>query len=172
MTKPNQVVKIVVGDITRLAVEAIVNAANSSLLGGGGVDGAIHRAAGKELLEECRTLGGCKTGQSKMTAAYRLPCKKIIHTVGPVWCDGKHGEAELLTSCYDTALKIAEENDLKSIAFPCISTGVYNFPKKEAAQIALRTIMKHLESQTYTGEVTLCCFCEEDARIYKELLNQ
>lgn len=172
MTIQNNMIKIVVGDITQLTVDAIVNAANTSLLGGGGVDGAIHRAAGKELLEECRTLGGCKTGQSKMTAAYRLPCKKIIHTVGPVWRGGKRGEAALLASCYDTALKIAEESELKSIAFPCISTGVYHYPKKEAAEIALRTIMKHLESGAYKGDATICCFCDEDAQIYKELLNQ
>lgn len=170
MTIQNNVIKIVVGDITRLTVDAIVNAANTSLLGGGGVDGAIHRAAGRELLYECRTLGGCKTGQSKMTGAYRLPCKKIIHTVGPVWWGGKRGEAELLASCYDTALKIAEDNGLKSIAFPCVSTGVYHYPKREAAEIALRTIKRHLEGEAYKGDVIICCFCYEDAEIYKELL--
>ena len=159
-------------DITKLKVDAIVNAANTSLLGGGGVDGAIHRAAGRELLEECRTLGGCQTGQSKITEAYRLPCKKVIHTVGPVWRGGSHGEAQLLASCYDTALRLAASHHLKSIAFPCISTGVYGYPQREAAQIALHTIKHHLESGLYTGEVILCCFLQEDYNIYRELLEE
>lgn len=165
-------IKIVVGDITRLTVDAIVNAANTSLLGGGGLDGAIHRAAGKDLLEECKTLGGCNTGKSKMTSAYLLPCKKIIHTVGPVWCGGKRGEAELLASCYDTAMSLAEENKLKSIAFPCISTGIYHYPKKDAAEIAIRTIMDHLENGRYSGNVIICCFSQEDAEIYQQIINQ
>ena len=159
-------------DITTLRVDAIVNAANTSLLGGGGVDGAIHRAAGRELLEECRTLGCCRTGQSKITEAYRLPCKKVIHTVGPVWRGGSHGEAQLLASCYDTALRLAASHHLKSIAFPCISTGVYGYPQREAAQIALNTIKHHLESGLYTGEVILCCFLQEDYNIYRELLAE
>ena len=159
-------------DITKLKVDAIVNAANTSLLGGGGVDGAIHRAAGRELLEECRTLGGCRTGQSKITEAYRLPCKKVIHTVGPVWRGGSHGEAQLLASCYDTALRLAASHHLTSIAFPCISTGVYGYPQREAAQIALSTIKHHLESGLYTGEVILCCFLQEDYNIYRELLAE
>ncbi len=163
-------IQIVVGDITRLKVDAIVNAANNSLLGGGGVDGAIHRAAGKGLLEECRKLGGCPTGESKMTDAYKLPCRKIIHTVGPVWHGGGKGEARLLASCYDTALRLAEENGLESIAFPCISTGVYHYPREEAAQIALDTIFEHIEGGSYKGTVILCCFLEEDARIYEGLL--
>lgn len=161
--------KIILGDITRLEVDAIVNAANRSLLGGGGVDGAIHRAAGKELLKECITLGGCETGNSKMTDAYRLPCRKVIHTVGPVWYGGTHNEAQLLASCYDTAMKIAEENNIKSIAFPCISTGVYRYPHEEAARIALKTIMKHIDSGSYDGEVIICCFLEEDEEIYRRL---
>ena len=158
-------IKIIVGDITTLEVDAIVNAANKTLLGGGGVDGAIHKAAGKGLLEECRTLGGCETGQSKMTNAYNLPCKKVIHTVGPVWYGGNHNERELLSSCYDTAMKLAEANHLRSIAFSCISTGVYGFPKAEAAQIAIQVLTKHIE-EGFDGEVIVCCFTDEDAKYY------
>ena len=158
-------IKIIVGDITTLEVDAIVNAANKTLLGGGGVDGAIHKAAGKGLLEECRTLGGCETGQSKMTNAYNLPCKKVIHTVGPVWYGGNHNERELLASCYDTAMKLAEDNHLRSIAFSCISTGVYGFPKAEAAQIAIQVLTKHIE-EGFDGEVIVCCFTDEDAKNY------
>ena len=158
-------IKIVVGDITTLEVDAIVNAANRSLLGGGGVDGAIHRAAGIGLLNECRTLGGCETGQSKMTDAYNLPCKKVIHTVGPVWYGGNNHERELLASCYDTAMRLAEENNLKSIAFSCISTGVYGFPKTEAAKIAQRVLNEHLKNG-YDGEIIICCFTEADAEYF------
>lgn len=159
-------IKVVVGDITKLKVDAIVNAANRSLLGGGGVDGAIHRAAGPELLEECRTLGGCDTGQSKMTDAYNLPCKKVIHTVGPIWYGGMQHERELLASCYDTAMKLAEENGLKSIAFSCISTGVYGFPKDEAARIAIRVLTEHIQNG-YDGDIIVCCFTESDTIYYQ-----
>ena len=158
-------IKIIVGDITTLEVDALVNAANKTLLGGGGVDGAIHKAAGKGLLEECSTLGGCETGQSKMTNAYNLPCKKVIHTVGPVWYGGNHNERELLASCYDTAMKLAEDNHLRSIAFSCISTGVYGFPKAEAAQIAIQVLTKHIK-EGFDGEVIVCCFTDEDAKYY------
>ena len=160
-------IKIVVGDITKLEVDAIVNAANRSLLGGGGVDGAIHRAAGPGLLQECRTLGGCETGQSKMTDAYNLPCKKVIHTVGPIWYGGMHHERELLASCYETAMKLAEENDLKSIAFSCISTRVYGFPKAEAARIATRVLTEHLQNG-YDGDIIVCCFTESDTKYYQQ----
>lgn len=163
-------IEIIEGDITQLKVDAIVNAANESLLGGGGVDGAIHRAAGRELLEECRTLGGCPTGQSKITDAYQLPCHKVIHTVGPIWRGGEAGERQLLASCYKTALNLAEEYQLKSIAFPCISTGVYRFPREEAAEIAIKTVTHYISSGKYSGKAIFCCFLKEDAILYQKLL--
>ncbi len=157
-------------DITTLKVDAIVNAANSSLLGGGGVDGAIHRAAGQELLVECRTLDGCQTGDAKLTKGYQLPTKYVIHTVGPVWRGGNAGEAELLASCYRKSLEIVLNYNIKSIAFPAISTGVYGYPIEEAAEIAVRTVREFLENNHSAIEVTFCCFSESDLRVYQNNL--
>ena len=162
-------IRIILGDITTLHVDAIVNAANKSLLGGGGVDGAIHRAAGQGLLAECRTLHGCQTGNSKITDAYNLPCKKIIHTVGPVWLGGKFNEAEKLASCYHTSIALAKEYGIHSIAFPCISTGVYRFPKIDAARIAINALKDEI-SNGFCGEITICCFDAESKSIYDDLL--
>lgn len=157
-------------DITKFTGDAIVNAANRSLLGGGGVDGAIHRAAGSGLLEECRTLGGCATGDAKLTSGHGLPAKYVIHTVGPVWQGGGHDEAELLASCYRRCMEIASEHEIASIAFPNISTGIYRFPKELAAEIAINTIRKALLDLPPI-EVYLSCFDEENYRIYTDLLK-
>src|SRR5215475_3416242 len=159
--------EVIVADITTLRVDAIVNAANSSLLGGGGVDGAIHRAAGPELLTECRTLGGCETGGAKITRGYRLPARHVIHAVGPVWNGGDRGEDDLLASCYARAIELCRANSLNSIAFSAISTGVYRFPTDRAAGIAVATVTKALASAPGLSRVIFCCFSQDSARLHE-----
>ncbi|WP_431095972.1 O-acetyl-ADP-ribose deacetylase [Polaromonas aquatica] len=163
--------RAVQADITTLQLDAIVNAANSSLLGGGGVDGAIHRAAGPELVHECRLLGGCKIGDAKVTKAYRLPAKFILHTVGPVWRGGGHGEADLLASCYRRSIEVAATKGISSLAFPGISTGVYGYPVELAANVAISSVRKALREHSSMTEVIFCCFSAEDLAIYDRLLN-
>ena len=163
--------RAVQADITTLAVDAIVNAANTSLLGGGGVDGAIHRAAGPQLLAECRGLGGCEVGQAKLTAGYQLPARYVIHTVGPVWQGGDQGEAELLADCYRNCLQLAEAQRLRSIAFPAVSTGVYAFPKPAAARIAVTTVQQQTGRMTTLQEVIFCCHSQADMQIYQDQLE-
>lgn len=160
---------VVEGDITRLALDAIVNAANSSLLGGGGVDGAIHRAAGPDLVRECRLLGGCKPGDAKITSGYRLPARHVIHAVGPVWQGGGAGEEAMLASCYRRCLEVAAANGVRSLAFPAISTGVYGFPPERAAPIAAGTVRQNLDRGAFT-EIVFCCFSRASAALHAEAL--
>ena len=164
-------IEVLKGDITKFEVDAIVNAANESLLGGGGVDGAIHRAAGGKLLEECRTLNGCETGQSKITKGYNLPAKYVIHTVGPIWRGGNSNERELLKSCYTTALNLAKENGIKSIAFPAISCGVYRFPLEEACKIALDTVKEFIIANDCFEKIIFIDINDTIIDIYNRLLN-
>ncbi|MCG8702164.1 MAG: O-acetyl-ADP-ribose deacetylase [Bacteroidales bacterium] len=164
-------VEIIQGDITKLRVDAIVNAANTSLLGGGGVDGAIHRAAGPGLLDECRTLNGCNTGSAKITKGYNLIASYVIHTVGPIWKDGSKGEKDLLASCYSNSLILAEDKKIKSIAFPNISTGVYRFPKPLAAEIAVNSVLRFIKSSKNIEKVVFACFDDENFQLYKQLIS-
>ena len=168
----NSKIHAVKGDITKLKVDAVVNAANTSLLGGGGVDGAIHRAAGPELLKECRTLNGCPTGEAKITKGYNLPAKSVIHTVRPIWHGGNNMEDELLAGCYFNSLKLASENNVKSIAFPSISTGVYGFPFDRACKIAVKTVKDFLAGNNSIDKVIFVCFSESDYQTYLKIVNQ
>ncbi len=162
-------VEVILGDITKLKVDAIVNAANRSLLGGGGVDGAIHRAAGAGLLKECQNLNGCETGEAKITKGYNLPAKYVIHTVGPVWSNGNQNEAKLLSPCYKRSLEIAAANNVRTIAFPNISTGIYRFPKYEAANIAFKSVLEFVRQDNPLDKVIFCCFDQENYLIYSEI---
>lgn len=168
---PDLQLSVHVGDITKLAVDAIVNAANTSLLGGGGVDGAIHRAAGPELLHACRLIGGCPTGEARITPGFELPAKYVIHTVGPVYRTGREGEPELLASCYRESLRLARENVCESIAFPAISTGIYDYPKAEAGKIAVAMVKSAPVDQELPKQVIFCCFSEVDGEIYRKELE-
>lgn len=165
-------IEIIRGDITKQSVDAIVNAANCSLLGGGGVDGAIHRAAGPELLAECRTLGGCKTGEAKITRGYKLPARHVIHTPGPVWHGGNNGEADKLRSCYRNCLVLASENGCKTVDFPSISTGVYHFPLEKASEIAIKAISEYLFEHPEIERVRMVCFDERTKQYYENALEK
>jgi len=164
-------IELRLGDITKESVDAIVNAANTTLLGGGGVDGAIHRAAGPDLLEECRRIGGCPTGEARVTKAYRLPAKHVIHTVGPVWRGGKTNEEELLRNCYSNSMKLADENGIKTIAFPSISTGAYGFPIERAAPIALQVVRENLQRMMNLEKVIFMCFSQSDYDVYEKSMK-
>ncbi|HEY3296367.1 MAG TPA: O-acetyl-ADP-ribose deacetylase [bacterium] len=168
----NERIEVIQGDITRQTVDAIVNAANSTLLGGGGVDGAIHRAAGPELLEECITLGGCDTGDARITKGYRLPARFVIHTVGPVWKGGEYEEDDLLAKCYRSSLKLALEHGVKSIAFPAISTGAYHFPLERATQVAVREVHEFLSKNSTLEKVVFVCFDSQAFEAYQEALRE
>lgn len=165
-------IRALLADITTLRVDAIVNAANTALTGGGGVDGAIHRAAGTELLEACLALEGCRTGEAKITKGYRLPASAVIHTVGPVWRGGGHGEAGKLAACYRNSIRLAAAHGCRSVAFPAISTGVYGYPVAEAAAIAIAAACDALQREPSIAEVIFCCFSEEDLKIYRNQLNE
>ncbi len=172
MPIPPHLLEVVGADITKLDVDAIVNAANTSLLGGGGVDGAVHRAAGPALLEECRTLGGCETGDAKITRGYRLPARHVIHAVGPVWNGCSLGEDELLASCYSRAIALCPENNLTSVAFPAISTGIYRFPADRAAAIAVSTTVEALKAASSIRQVVFCCFSKDSAALHEQALER
>ncbi|MBO9999337.1 MAG: O-acetyl-ADP-ribose deacetylase [Cyanobacteria bacterium SID2] len=164
-------IEILNGDITALGVDAIVNAANNSLLGGGGVDGAIHRAAGSELLEECKTIGGCPTGEARITRSYNLPAQWVVHTVGPIWYDGTQNEEEMLAACYRNSLALAKEHGIQTIAFPAISTGVYRFPMERATNIAIRETVQFLQKNNQIAKVILVCYGDRAFKIYREALK-
>ncbi|RJP72252.1 MAG: O-acetyl-ADP-ribose deacetylase [Ignavibacteriales bacterium] len=168
----NERIEIYKGDITKLHVDAIVNAANGTLLGGGGVDGAIHKAAGRQLLDECKKLGGCNTGEAKITNGYNLPAKFIIHTVGPVWFGGRNDEDEALTNCYKHSLELAVKNNIRTIAFPSISTGAYGFPVERAARIAINEVLDFLWIDESIEKITFVCYSQNDFEIYEQLLNE
>lgn len=172
MNKIKERIELILGDITKVGTDAIVNAANKTLLGGGGVDGAIHRAAGPLLKEECRRLGGCETGEAKITKGYNLKAKFVIHTVGPVYIDGRHNEPQLLKNCYQNSLRLALENNIKTIAFPSISTGAYGYPIREAAPIAIKTVLNFLRQHNEIEKVVFVLFSQTDFNIYKEILDK